>query len=432
MSFDRRHFLKASTSILGATTLHTVLAGCAGAPAIGGARPKVVVVGAGFGGATFVRYLKRWSPQADITLIEANGEFLSCPLSNMVLAGINTMEDITLPYDGVRRAVDDFVQDTVVSIDTGKRKLLTQSGNSFSYDKLILCGGVELMPESISGYDEFAQRSIKHAWKASPEETGVLRRQLESMPDGGTFLITVPMAPYRCHPAPYERACLVGHYFKHAKPKSKIIILDSNPDITAMKGLFLSAWKKHYNGMIEWRSHNAPRRVGSRKMEISTDFDDVKGDVINIIPPMRAAKICALAGVRGGADGKDGAWCAVDYRSFESSTQKDVHILGDSAHTPFQKAGSVANNTAKLCAYALSEQFAGRSVDPAPVLTNSCYSASTDSTAFHVATVFRWNDEKKTMLPEKNANGVSKEESELEFAYMESWTKNIWADTLGL
>lgn len=436
MAIDRREFLKVSAGAASAVAVGS-LAGCAGAPAVAKAAPKVVVVGAGFGGATFARYLKLWYPQAEVTVIEPNAQFISCPFSNTVLAGINKMSDITLTYDGIKKVVDNFVPDYVSAVDNVKQTVTTQGGKTFAYDKLVLAGGVELLFDKVQGYDAEAQKTIKHAWKAGLDQTGVLRQQLEAMPDGGSFVMSVPMAPYRCPPGPYERACMVATYFKKAKPKSKIIILDGNPDIASKKGLFLAAWKKHYgfgtpDSMIDYRPNNQPKAVNASKMIVSTEFDDVKGDVINVVPPMRAAKVTGMAGVRVGLDGKDAPWCAIDYRTFESTTVKNVHILGDSALTNFPKSGSVANNTGKMCAYALSEMFSGRPVDPAPVVTNTCYSAGSETTAFHVATVFRWNEEKKAMVPAKDANGVSKEESELEMAYMESWAKNVWADTLGL
>ncbi len=433
MTLNRRDFLKTSASVAGLAAT-AGLAGCATATPTSSTGPKVVVVGAGFGGSTFSRYLKMWAPNAQVTLIEPNAHFTSCPFSNTVLAGINKMEDISMPYDYLKKVVDNFVPDTVTAIDTGKQTVTTAGGHTFSYDKLVLSGGIELLFDKVQGYDAEAQKTVKHAWKASPDQTGVLRQQLEAMPDGGTFVMSVPMSPYRCPPGPYERACMVASYFKQAKPRSKVIILDGNPDVASKKGLFVAAWKKHFgygtdNSMIDYRPNNMPRSVDAKKMMVGTEFDDVKGDVINVVPPMRAAAITGLAGVR---DGNSGSWCTIDYTTFESKVVKNVHVLGDSALTNFPKSGSVANNTGKMCAYALSEQFAGRAVDPAPVVTNTCYSGTGMGTAFHVATVFRWNDEKKALVPPKDANGVSSEESEIEMAYMESWARNIWADTLGL
>jgi NADPH-dependent 2,4-dienoyl-CoA reductase/sulfur reductase-like enzyme len=433
MTLDRREFLKVSAGTAGAVTLGGLATGCASIGSAGG--PKVVVVGAGFGGSTFSRYLKQWYPAAHITLIEPNEAFVTCPFSNTVLAGINKMEDITLPYDNLKKTVDAFVKDTVVGIDTSKKTVTTQGGKTIAYDRLVLAGGIDLMFDKVENYNNpETQKVIKHAWKASADQTGVLRKQLEAMPDGGVFAMSVPKAPYRCPPGPYERACMVASYFKRAKPKSKVIILDGNEDVASKKGLFVAAWKKHFgygtdNSMIEFRPNNMPRMVDPKKMIVGTEFDDVKADVINVVPPMRAAAITGMAGVR---DGNNGTWCTIDYITFESKVAPNVHILGDSALTNFPKSGSVANNTGKMCAYAMSEIFSGRAPDPAPVVTNTCYSGTGMGTAFHVATVFRWDPEKKVLIPPKGANGVSKEESELEMAYMDAWVKNVLADTLGL
>jgi NADPH-dependent 2,4-dienoyl-CoA reductase/sulfur reductase-like enzyme len=441
MTFDRRDFLKASAGVVAAGSL----AGCAtsgSAPSAGGARPQVVIVGAGFGGSTCARYLKMWDPKIEVTLVEPNDHFVSCPFSNTVLAGINSMQDITLPYDNIKGIVDHFVKDYVTGIDTAKQTVTTQGGKTIGYDRVVLAGGIELMFDKVQGYDAEAQKTIMHAWKAGPQ-TATLRKQLEAMPDGGVFAMSVPRAPYRCPPGPYERACMVASYLKKAKPKSKIIILDGNEDIASKKGLFLAAWKKHFgygtaNSMIDYRPNNMPRAVDPKKMVVGTEFDDVKADVINVVPPMRAAAICGLAGVR---TGNDGTWCPVDYRSFESTVVKNVHVLGDSTLTNFPKSGSVANNTGKMAAAAMVEIFNGRQPDPAPVVTNTCYSGTGMGTAFHVATVFRYSEARKSedgskLIPASmiamKGGGVSTEESELEMAYMESWAMNVWADTLGL
>lgn len=438
MAFDRREFLKISAGVTGAASLGA-LTGCATTST--NKAYKVVVVGAGFGGATCARYLKMWEPKIEVTIIEPNTHFVSCPFSNTVLAGTNKMDDITFTYDYLKKTVNHWVADTVTGIDTAARTVKTAGGNTISYDRLILAGGIELMFDKVEGYNAEAQKTIMHAWKAGPQ-TATLRKQLEAMHDGGTFVMSVPMAPYRCPPGPYERACQVATYLKAAKPKSKIIILDGNPDIASKKGLFLAAWTKHYgygtpNSLIEYRPNNMPRSIDPVKMMVGTEFDDVKGDVINVVPPMRAAAICQMAGVRSDSSG---TWCPIDYRSFESLTVKNVHVLGDSTLTNFPKSGSVANNTGKMAAAAIVEMFNGREPDSAPVVTNTCYSAASETTAFHVATVFRYAPAKTgadgkvtpaAMIAQKGG-GVSKEESELEFAYMDSWAKNVWADTLGL
>ncbi|MFA5081491.1 MAG: FCSD flavin-binding domain-containing protein [Hydrogenophilaceae bacterium] len=423
MTINRREFLIASGGALAAV----------GFPVIAKARPRVVIVGAGYGGATCARYLKLWQPSIEVTLIEPNERFVSCPFSNTVLAGWNRLGDITFPYDSIKAVVDRFVRDTVTAIDTGKRTVSTAGGKTLAYDRLILAPGIELQFDKVAGYDTEAQKTVKHAWKAGPGQTDVLRRQLEAMPNGGTFVISIPMAPFRCPPAPYERVSLIADYFKRAKPRSKIIMLDGNPDIVSKKTLFLAAWRKHYgygtdDSMIDYRPNNLPAAIDAKAMKVSTDFDDVKGDVINLVPPMRAATITGRIGAR---TGDNGNWCPIDNLSYESTEVANVHILGDSILSNLSKAAALANNSGKLCAYALTEIFSGRAPDPAPVVTSTCYSASTRHTAFHVATVFRYNPADKSMQVQPGS-GVSDRETEEEFNYMRGWARNIWADTLGL
>lgn len=423
----RRDFLLAAGA-LGLTSLPTLAA-----PAIARARPRVVIVGAGYGGATCARYLKLWEPRVEVTVIEPNARFYSCPMSNTVLGGLNRMDDIAFPYDFLRAKVDRFVRDTVTGIDTAKRTVTTAGGHRFTYDRLVLAPGIELLFERIRGYDAEAQKTIKHAWKSGPDQTGILRRQLEAMPDGGVCVIAAPMAPLRCPPAPYERVSLIAHYFKRAKPRAKIIMLDGNPDIISKKALFTAAWTKHYgfggdNCMIDYRPNNIPSGVDAKTGVLSTEFEDVKGDVINLIPPMRAGAITGQIGAR---TGDDGTWCPVDYRTYESTEVPNVHILGDAILSNLSKAAALANNSGKLCASALVEIFNGREPDPAPVVTSTCYSASTDHTAFHVATVFRYDPARKSMEVQPGS-GVSDVESPEEFEYMRGWARNIWADTLGL
>lgn len=428
MLLDRRQFLIAAGGIASAISL-----GAHAAASLTKARPKVVIVGAGFGGAACARYLKLWEPRIEITLIEPNAQFVSCPMSNTVIAGLNRLEDITFPYRYIRSSVDHFVQDTATSIDPLKRRVSTAGGRTFRYDRVVLAAGVELLFDRVQGYDAAAQQTIMHAWKAGPKQTGVLRKQLEAMNNGDVFVLAMPRQPFRCPPAPYERVSLIANYFKQAKPRCKIILLDANDDIISKKALFTTAWKKHYgfggeNSLIEYRPNNAASSIDAKAMKISTEFEDVKGDVINLIPPMRAAAITAAIGAR---TGDNGHWCPVDYTTMESTEVPNVHILGDSILSNLSKAGALANNSGKLCASALVELFNGRQPDPAPVVTSTCYSASSDHTAFHVATVFRYLPAEKSMevMP---GGGVSEQESEIEFAMMRGWAKNIWADTLGL
>jgi len=448
MSLNRRQFLQSSAGVAGVATVGS-LTGCATtqAPAVAAkkGRPKVVVVGAGFGGGTCARYIKMWEPYIEVTVIEPNEKFVSCPVSNDVLAGYRKMEDITFGYGNLQGIVDSWVKDSMSGIDTEKKIITTAGGKKIPYDRVVLAGGVELLFNTVKGYDAEAQKTVMHAWKAGPQ-TATLRAQLEAMPDGGVFVMSVPMAPYRCPPGPYERASLVASYFQKAKPKSKIIILDGNQDIASKKGLFLAAWKKHYGhgtpaSMIDYRPNNMPSSVNAKTRTVGTEFDDVKGDVINVVPKMRAAEICGMANVRRGADGKEGPWCPVDFRTYESKFVPGVHIIGDSTLSNYPKSGSMANNMAKVCAASIVEMCNGRDPVEVPVVANTCYSATTATTAIHVAAVFRYNDKDKDgkLIPggEMKAQtlpkgGLSTEETEIEHAYMDGWAKNVWADTLAL
>jgi NADPH-dependent 2,4-dienoyl-CoA reductase/sulfur reductase-like enzyme len=425
MTINRRDFLKVS----GAGAASTLIAGCAtqSAPTVAKASPKVVVVGAGFGGATCAKYLRTWGPNIEVTLIDPNDNFISCPISNWVIGGMKTMADITRSYDklpsqyGVK-----MVKDYVVAIDTKARIVKTKGGGSFSYDRLVLSPGVDIRTDLVGGFKEAeAAGKVVHAWKAGAQ-TALLRKQLVNMPDGGVFVMSVPTVPYRCPPGPYERASLVAAYFTKAKPKSKIILLDGNPDIVSKKPLFMGVWNTLYKGMIDYRPNNAPYRVNGDTMTVTTEFDEVKGDVLNVVPPQRAGAVCEMAGVRTAANDN---WCPVNLTTFESTTTPNVHIIGDSVSAALPKSGHMANNMAKVCASAIVELLAGRNPDTVPVIANTCYSAVSDTKAGYVANVWRWEGAKGYVSqPDGGATAVP---DELNKAYNESWASNIWSDVLG-
>ena len=422
MSMNRRDFLVAGA----AATLAGTLPGCATTGASGG-KPKVVVVGAGFGGSTCAKYIRMWDPNIEVTLIEPNDKFYSCPLSNWVMTGMRPMSFITHGYENMSKHGVKMVKDMVTAVDTAKRTVTTKGGSTYSYDRLVLAPGIHVRTDTVAGFDEArAADMVAHAWKAGPD-TELLRRQLEAMPDGGVFVMSVPMAPYRCPPGPYERACLVADYFKKAKPKSKIILLDGNPDVASKKGLFTWAWNTLYPGMVEYRPNNAPRRVNHNTMVVGTEFDDVKGDVLNVVPVQRAGEITGMVGARNDSSGN---WCTVDYVTFESTTVPNVHVLGDSVLSNLPKSGHMATNHAKICASAIVELLNGRQPDPLPVVANTCYSATSNGTAGHVADVFRYNPEKKQWDKQKGG-GASKQGDEINFVYNEAWAVSIWKDMLG-
>ncbi len=418
MTLNRRDFLKVSGAGAAAA-----LTGCA--TTASSARPHVVVVGAGFGGATCAKYLRQWGPNIDVTLIEPNDKFVSCPISNWVLGGLRTMDDITHGYDRLPRHGIKMVKDSVVAIDPAKRFVKTRSGASIAYDRLVLAPGIEILTGTVKGFNEAETAGkVVHAWKAGPQ-TALLRKQLEAMPDGGTFVMSVPAAPYRCPPGPYERACMVANYFKQAKPKSKIILLDGNPDVVSKKPLFTDAWNTFYAGMIDYRPNNAPLAVDGDKMTVTTEFDDVRGDVLNVVPRQRAGELCAMAGARNDSAGN---WCAVNFTTFESTTVPNVHIIGDSVLSSLPKSGHMATNMAKICAAAIVELLAGRQPDPIPVVANTCYSATSSTTSGYVANVYRFEAGKGYVsAPE---GGATPKGDALNFTYNESWAKNIWADVL--
>ncbi|MBW8329464.1 MAG: NAD(P)/FAD-dependent oxidoreductase [Thiobacillus sp.] len=418
MTLNRRDFLKVSGAGAAAA-----LTGCA--TTTSSARPHVVVVGAGFGGATCAKYLRQWGPNIDVTLIEPNDKFVSCPMSNWVLGGLRTMDDITHGYDNLPRHGIKMVKDMVVAIDADKRFVKTRSGASIAYDRLVLAPGIEILTGSVKGFNEAETTGkVVHAWKAGPQ-TALLRKQLEAMPDGGTFVMSVPAAPYRCPPGPYERACMVANYFKQAKPKSKIILLDGNPDVVSKKPLFTDAWNTLYAGMIDYRPNNAPLAVDGSKMTVTTEFDDVRGDVLNVVPRQRAGELCAMAGARNDSAGN---WCTVNLATFESTTVPNVHIIGDSVLSNLPKSGHMATNHAKVCAAAIVELLAGRQPDPIPVIANTCYSATSSTTSGYVANVFRYEAGKGYVsAPE---GGATPKGDALNFTYNESWAKNIWAEVL--
>ena len=286
MSIQRRQFLKAGA----AAAAMAGLAGCAGMPA--GAKARVVVVGGGYGGATAAKYIRLFDPSIEVVLVEPNEAFISCPISNLVLGGFKTMNDITTPYTGLANNHGvRIVRDMATAIDTDKKQVRLAKGEALSYDRVIVSPGIDFMAGAIPALASAdAQARVLHAWKAGPQ-TVALRRQLEDMPDGGVYVLSIPAAPYRCPPGPYERACQVAAYFKARKPKSKVLVLDANPDVTSKGPLFKKAWAELYAGIVEYRGNSRAVDVDLRAGAVKLEFDDVKGNVLNVIPPMKAGAI---------------------------------------------------------------------------------------------------------------------------------------------
>ncbi|MBY4734371.1 NAD(P)/FAD-dependent oxidoreductase [Cupriavidus pauculus] len=421
----RRSVLKAGLAATAMGCLSPRLARAA-APA------RVVVVGGGYGGATAARYLRFWSRGAvDVTLVEPDATFVSCPLSNLVVAGYRRMADITLPYDALARQHGvRHVRDTVTAIDTDRRAVWLANGATLPYDRLVLSPGVEMQTSAMPGLAQAGPGDdrIVHAWKAGPQ-TEILRRQLAAMPDGGVFAIAIPLAPYRCPPGPYERACLVADYLKQHKPRSKVLIFDANPDITSKGALFRQVWNTRYKGMIDYRPQHEAIDVDPATRTVRFDVqDDEKADVVNLLPPQRAGAIAVSAGLATA----NGRWCEVDFLTMASHVAPDIHVLGDAVQIAplMPKSGTMANQHGKVAAAAILQLLAGRQPDPAPVYTNTCYSFTSATEAIHIASVHRYDAAQKTMLTVPGSGGLSTEPSAVEGAYGMAWARSIWADML--
>jgi sulfide dehydrogenase [flavocytochrome c] flavoprotein chain len=408
----RRDFLK----VAGAASL----VGCA-TPLP--AKARVVVIGGGYGGATAAKYIRMWDPSIDVVLVEREASFISCPISNLVLAGYTSMGEISRGYDGLRRHGVTVVRDEVTAIDASRKSVRLANGADIAYQRLIVSPGVDFDFSEMEGYESAMQAgTVLHAWKAGPQ-TVALRRQLEQMSDGGVYILSVPMAPYRCPPGPYERASMVAAYFKQAKPRSKVLVLDANPDVTSKAGLFKRAWSDLYPGILEFRG--SAKVVGVERGAVRTDFDTIRGDVLNVVPPHRAGDIA----MKSGLITTNNRWCDVDWRTMESKAVKGVHLLGDAtlSASGMPKSASMANNHAKIAAAAVVELLNGRAPQPMKII-NTCYSFVSQKEAIRVSSVHEWDG--TTLQPVKGAGGVSAARSEAEGTYAWNWARTIWADSL--
>ncbi|GJD95697.1 NAD(P)/FAD-dependent oxidoreductase [Methylobacterium iners] len=397
-------------------------------PALAQAKPKVVVIGGGFGGASAARDLHRGG--IDVTLVEASPTYVSCPFSNEVIAGLQPMQAQRFGYEGLARAGIRVVHARAESIDADGRRVSLADGASLPYDRLVLSPGVDLRFDAIPGYDSGAAEVMPHAWKAGAQ-TELLARQLEAMPDGGTVVMAVPANPYRCPPGPYERASLIAHVLKTRKPGAKLIVLDAKDTFSKQK-LFESAWRALYPDQLEYvplAQGGAVTGVDPASMTVRTDFSEYKADVACIIPPQRAGAIAAIAGV---ADRS--GWCPIDPVTFESRLVPGIHVIGDAAIAgAMPKSAFSANAQAHICAGAVIDLLAGRPPGT-PKLINTCYSLVAPGYGISVAGVYHSAGE--VLADVEGAGGTSPLDApaslrEQEALYAADWYRTITRQVFG-
>ncbi|HKQ31420.1 MAG TPA: NAD(P)/FAD-dependent oxidoreductase, partial [Burkholderiales bacterium] len=364
----------------------------------------------------------------NVTLIEPDKQFLTCPFSNYVLAGFRTMQAITQNYNALRKRGVQVIHDRATALDPNARKISLKGGKTVVYDRLVVSPGVDIKWGAIKNYTDVAAVAMPHAWKAGPQTT-LLRKQLVGMKNGGTFVMVAPANPFRCPPGPYERASVVAHYFKQAKPKSKVLILDSK-DAFSKQGLFVEGWQKLYGNMIEWvpgSKGGMVTAINTRKMTVETEVGVVhKGDVINVISPQQAGRIAIASGLT-----DDKGWCPVNPLTFESAKHKNIYVIGDAAIAgTMPKSGFSANSQAKTAAAAIIADLNGRTPSE-PTYVNTCYSLLAPDYGISVAGVYRAGADGIKEIPA--SGGVSPKDADAAFRAAEAkyafgWYASITAD----
>ena len=408
-------------------------AGCAAllpVPALAQAKARIAVLGGGFAGATCARVLRRADPGFEVTLIEPNPVFIACPFSNTVIAGLRDMAAQRFGYDAIRNEGVVVAAEQATAVDPRTRRITLSGGSALDYDRMVLAPGIAIRWDALPGYDEAAAAVMPHGWLAG-DQTLLLRRQLEAMPDGGTVVISAPPNPFRCPPGPYERASLIAYYLKKTKPRSKLIVLDAKDNFSKQR-LFQNAWRQLYPELIEWVSLSNGGKVVSvdaKTRTMVTDYATYKADVANVIPPQRAAGIAQLAGV---ADGT--GWCPIDPVTFESRLQPNIHVIGDAAIAgAMPKSAFAANAQAKVCALAVAALLHGETPSP-PKLINTCYSLVAPDYGISIAGVY--HPAGGQLADVEGAGGISPIDAPADFraleaAYAEAWFGTITAETFG-
>tara|TARA_B110000908_G_scaffold93012_1_gene110173 strand:+ start:3742 stop:4983 length:1242 start_codon:yes stop_codon:yes gene_type:complete len=394
----------------------------------GHAKPRVVVVGGGAGGATAARYIAKDSKGAiDVVLIEPSRMYYTCFFSNLYLGGIKTIDDLGHSYGTIAAEGVNVVHDWAVGVDRDAKTVALAGGGSVPYDKLILSPGIDFVEGAVAGWDLSSQNAMPHAYKGG-SQTELLKAQLAAMPQGGTFVMVAPPNPYRCPPGPYERVSMVAHFFKANNPTAKIIVADPKPKFSKM-ALFQEGWADHYEGMIDWIGEDfggGDVVVDPNAMTLSIDGEVTKVDVCNVIPAMKAGRIAELAGVT------EGNWAPVNAADMSSKADADIYVLGDSSQQgDMPKSGFSANSQAKVCANAVRGALTGSKVFPAK-FSNTCWSLIDTDNGVKVGATYEATDDKISKVDGFiSATGESAELRKATYEESEGWYAGITADMFG-
>ena len=421
MNINRRNFL--GTSIAAGVLLS--------APAVRAqAKPRVIVIGGGAGGATAARYLAKDSNGAiEVTLIEANPIYTTCFFSNLYIGGFRNFESLQHGYDKVAAGGVTVINDMATAVDRSAKSVTLANGQVLSYDKLVLSPGIDFKDGSVAGWSADLHAEIMpHAYKAGPQ-TQLLKSQIEAMPQGGVFAMIAPPNPYRCPPGPYERVSMIAHVLKASNPTAKIIVVDPKEKFSK-QALFQEGWQKHYAGMIDWIGPDFGSNsveVRPDTMEIVIDGEVTKVDVCNVIPGQMAGKIASLAGVT-----NESGWAPVDPASMKSKIDENIWVLGDSsAQGDMPKSGFSANSQAKVAAMAIRGELTGSKMFPAKY-TNTCWSLIAPNDGVKVGASYEPTPEKIASV-EGFISNTGEDAALRKATYEESlgWYAGITADMFG-
>ena len=421
MKLNRRTFISLSTASALSLSAPTVL---------GAARPRVVVVGGGAGGASVARTLASQSQGAvDVVLVEPTRTYYTCFFSNLYLGGFKDFDSLGHSYG--KLAADygiNVVHDWAVGVDRDAREVHLASGPKISYDRLVLSPGIDFVDGAVPGWDVSQQNRMPHAYKAG-SQTQLLKAQLEAMPEGGTYAMVAPPNPYRCPPGPYERISMVAHHLKQHNPTAKILIADPKPKFSK-QGLFEEGWANHYGGMIERIGPDFGGdavEVRPDSMELVIDGSVEKVDVCNVIPAMRAGDIASRAGLT-----NDAGWVPVHAENLRSHDDEHIHVLGDAAQQgDMPKSGFSANSQAKVCASAILADLTGSSHE-AIAFANTCWSLIAQNDGVKVGASYEATPEKIAKTSGfVSQTGESADVRQQTYMESEGWYIGITTDMFG-